>query len=63
MEREELQQYAEELAVDLREAEEGTLIPKGYFDDGSPTEPEEMRSVLPTVLAREDLVSSRVSSV
>ena len=55
MEREELQTYAEELAMDLREAEEGGLIPDGYFDEGSPTEPEDMRSGLPTILAAECL--------
>jgi len=55
VEREEMQKYAEELAVDLREAEEGSLIPGGYFDEGSPTEPEDMRSGLPTILAPEDL--------
>jgi len=55
VEREEMQKYAEELAVDLREAEEGGLIPEGYFDEGSPTEPEDMRSGLPTILAPEDL--------
>ena len=37
VEREELEQYTEELAADLKEAEEGSLIPAGYFDEGSPT--------------------------
>ena len=55
MEREKLRTYAEELAVDLREAKEGGLIPDGYFDEGSPTEPENMRSALPTILAAERL--------
>ena len=55
MEREELRTYTEELAVDLREAEEGGLIPDGYFHKSSPTEPEDMRSALPTILAAECL--------
>ena len=32
MEREELDQYMEELAADLKAAEEASLIPAGYFD-------------------------------
>jgi len=55
VQKEELRTYAEELAVDLREAEEGGLIPDGYFDEGSPTEPEDMRSALLTILAAECL--------
>jgi len=56
MEREELEQYAEELAADLKEAEEGSLIPVGYFDEGSPTEPDEGRMPnVPTVLDGENL--------
>jgi len=56
VEREELEQYAEELAADLKEAEEGSLIPAGYFDEGSPTEPDEGRMPnVPTVLDGENL--------
>jgi len=55
VERQELRTYAEKLAVDLQEAEEGGLIPDGYFDEGSPTKPEDMRSALPTILAAEHL--------
>ena len=58
MEEEELQLYAEELAGDLKKAEEGSLIPAGYFDEGSPTEPDEeiiTGGVGPTVLDGEDL--------
>ncbi|RPB20183.1 hypothetical protein L211DRAFT_852585 [Terfezia boudieri ATCC MYA-4762] len=52
----ELAQYAEELAADLKEAEKGTLIPPGYFNEGSPTEPDEsaipdnISTGLPTML-------------
>jgi len=56
VEREELEQYAKELAADLKEAEEGSLIPAGYFDEGSPTEPDEGRIPnMPTVLDGENL--------
>jgi len=41
--REELEQYAEELAADLKEAKDGSLNPADNFDVGSPTEPEEER--------------------
>ena len=56
VEREELEQYAEELAADLKEAEEGSLIPAGYFDEGSPIEPDEGRMPnVPTVLNGKNL--------
>jgi hypothetical protein len=58
LEEEELQLYAEELAGDLKKAEEGSLIPAGYFDEGSPTEPDEEvipGGVGPTVLDGENL--------
>ncbi|RPB23580.1 hypothetical protein L211DRAFT_849571 [Terfezia boudieri ATCC MYA-4762] len=57
----ELAQYAEELAADLKEAEKGSLIPPGYFNEGSPTEPDEsaipdnISTGLPTMLDDEDV--------
>ncbi|RPB19282.1 hypothetical protein L211DRAFT_853319 [Terfezia boudieri ATCC MYA-4762] len=57
----ELAQYAEELAVDLKKAEKGSLIPLGYFNEGSPTEPDEsaipdnISTGLPTMLDDEDV--------
>ena len=60
VEREELSKYAEDLAADLRQAEAANLIPIGYFNQGSPTEPEEgnspqeRRIVVPVILDDED---------
>ncbi|RPB18400.1 hypothetical protein L211DRAFT_874861 [Terfezia boudieri ATCC MYA-4762] len=57
----ELAQYAEELAADLKEAEKGSLIPPGYFNEGSPTEldesaiPDNISTGLPTMLDDEDV--------
>jgi len=51
VEREELEPYAEELASDLKEAEDGSLFPTVYFDEGSAKEPDEGRILnVPTVL-------------
>ena len=37
---EELVQYAEDLVAELEEVEGTSLIPLGFFEEGSPTEPD-----------------------
>ena len=39
---EELVQYAKDLVAELEEAERTSLIPLGFFEEGSPTEPDTM---------------------
>ncbi|RPB26688.1 hypothetical protein L211DRAFT_835022 [Terfezia boudieri ATCC MYA-4762] len=57
MDNDELDQYAKELAQDLKKAEETHLIPCGYFEEGSPTLPdtESQEKGVPTMLAENDL--------
>ena len=51
----ELQKYAEDLAADLKEAEGESLVPAGYFDEGSPTQSDKTRTGFPTVLYGKNL--------
>ena len=51
----ELQKYVENLAADLKETEGESLVLAGYFDEGSPTQLNETRIGLPTVLRGKNL--------